>query len=207
MSLVVLTLAIAACSDSEGASTDSGTMLQTGTPSGGSGGAGAADPTACPSAGTCIDTDCGATSDGCTWSCNDLDEPCAEAVFSGFGMTLARPYSLADMSGSDCILQALREGTPGIYRWRVVDEMGTSFFARTLHIVEGRIANGQSEEIDPSGTRYSRRGPGVLQDAAVFTGCQAEGNGDDIWECLEGWAKSCSPTMGSGGSGGNGGSP
>ncbi len=177
-----------ACGDDE-SGTGGGAGQPTG--SGGSdGGSGGGSDTGCPDSGACASEDCPMDASGCTWTC-DLTEPCAEVVFTGNNATLAFPYTLADMTASDCVFAALRAGTEGTYRWRVEDATGTYQKARALHVRSGRVALYREENNDSGGPRSAKRGPALLRDASHFVGCEAEANPNNIWGCLEDWQQSC----------------
>lgn len=144
----------------------------------------------CPAAGGCQEEFCSP----CGWNCGS-SSLCAEAKFSSENTQATPPFMVDDMAAVTCILEALRDGTPGQVTWRA-DGMFPGMYGkrRVVDILPNRVGLVTEYETRDGNEDGAMDGPFELKDASYFDSCLGSSSADALWTCLEGWSSgSCVP--------------
>jgi hypothetical protein len=120
------------------------------------------------------------------WDCGDVPEPCGSVGWSTpSSFNVMPPYTLLDPAAATCVLQALRDGRPGRYRWGAAAKDGPGVDVRREVIVRsGRVAltaSSWNRDLESSHMLDISR----LQDPAYFSKCLTL-SGDELFQCFEG---------------------
>ena len=94
---------------------------------------------------------------GVAITCSNDDPECPAAELIGAAMGSADVFEVNDEAALDCVLQALRDGTPGTLEWGFLDFTYGGQFRRsvTQHLAEGRVVFTAGEDVlDQSGVVY-----------------------------------------------------
>jgi hypothetical protein len=146
----------------------------------------------CPDSGSCQTSSC---DDGqpcdVEWECN-LSQPCNVVDFVRDDYTQA--VSLSAPDAAVCVLEALRDGKAGSYRWYITGESipGQFSTSATVHVRSNRAALEAVRAQFDLYVNQSYRGPALLQDPSYFEGCLAQTAAPAIFDCLENAVRDCS---------------